>query len=51
MLLYRMEDGSDKPIAFASRSLAPAEKRYAELDREGLAIVFGLEKFYQFLFR
>ena len=41
VLLHRMDDGTDKPIAFASRSLTPAERNYAQLDREALAIVFG----------
>ena len=50
MLSHRMDDGSDKPIAFASRSLAPAEKKYAQLDKEGLAIVFGVKKFHHFLY-
>ena len=50
MLSHRMDDGSEKPIAFASRSLAPAEKKYAQLDKEGLAIVFGVKKFHHYLF-
>ena len=33
VLSHCMDDGSEKPIAFASRSLAPAEKRYAQLDK------------------
>ena len=43
MLSHRMDDGSEKPIAFAFRSLAPAERIYAQLDKEGLAIVFSVK--------
>ena len=40
----------EKPIAFTSRSLAPAEREYSQLDKEGLSIIFGVRKFYQYLF-
>ena len=49
VLSHCMPDGSDKPIAFASRSLSIAEKKYAQPDKEGLAIVFGVRKFHYFL--
>ena len=45
-----MEDGSTRPIAIASHSLIPAERRYAHLDKEGLAIVYGVKKFHYYLF-
>ena len=48
VLLRRIEDGFEQPIAFASRSLAPAEK-YAQLEKEGLAILFGVKKKNQYL--
>ena len=37
-------------IAYASRSLAPAEKNYSQIGKEGLAVVWGAKKFHQFLF-
>jgi len=47
VLSHQLEEGVTKPIAFASRSLSPAEKKYSQLDKEGLAIVFGVQKFHQ----
>jgi len=44
-----MENGDDKPIAFTSRTLATAERHYSQLDKESLAIVFGVKKFHQYL--
>ena len=49
VLAHRLQDESKRPIAFASRTLLPTEKRYAQLDKEGLAIIFGLKKFHQYL--
>ena len=41
-----MQDGKEQPIAFASHSLSMTERKYAQLDKEGLAIVFGVKKFH-----
>ena len=38
-----------KPIAFASRSTSPAEKRYPQLDLEALSIDFALRRFRYYL--
>ena len=50
VLSHQGEDGQEKPIAFASRTLAKAEKNYSQLEKEGLAIVFGVKKFHPYLF-
>ena len=50
VLSHRMDDGSEQPVAFASRSLAPAEKKYSQLDKEALSIIFGVKKFHDYLY-
>ena len=47
MVLSYPKNGSMQPIAFASRTLSIAEKKYAQVDREGLAIIFAVLKFHQ----
>ena len=47
VLSHRLQVGSERPVVFASRSLA--EKGYAQLDKEILSIVFGVKKFNQYL--
>ncbi|KAL6455331.1 hypothetical protein MHYP_G00362250 [Metynnis hypsauchen] len=36
-----------KPVAFTSRALTSTERGYAQIEKECLAIVFGMEKFHQ----
>lgn len=50
VLFHVMEDGSEKPIGFASGTLSAAEKRYSQLDKEGLAIVFAVKRFHQYIY-
>jgi hypothetical protein len=40
----------DKPIAFASKSLTPTEQRYANIERELLAVVFGCQRFHTYIY-
>ena len=50
VLSHKMEDGSERPIAFASRTLTKSEKNYSQLEKEGLAMIFGVKKFHQYLY-
>ena len=50
VLAHCMPDGSEKPIGYASRSLSKAERNYSQLEKEGLACVFGVKKFHSYIF-
>ena len=50
MISHSFPDGSEKPIAYASRTLSSAEKNYTQVEKEVLALIFGLSKFHQYLY-
>ena len=50
VLSHVMEDGSEMPITYASRTLNVVEKRYSQLDKEAAAIMFGVKRFHQYLY-
>ncbi|GBP93681.1 Retrovirus-related Pol polyprotein from transposon 412 [Eumeta japonica] len=50
VLSHIMPDKTERPIAFASRSLTKAEKGYSQLDKEAAALIWGLKKFFQYCY-
>lgn len=44
IMIGQKVDGKVRPIAFASRTLSPAEKNYSATELEALAVVWGLKK-------
>ena len=49
VLSHLDSDGCDHPIAFASRKLSSAERNYSQLDKEALAVVYGVTKFHKYV--
>ena len=43
-------NGKERPVEFASRSLNKVERGYAQIEREALALIFGVRKFHQYLY-
>ncbi|UYV84236.1 hypothetical protein LAZ67_X001628 [Cordylochernes scorpioides] len=49
VLLQRQNDGSKKPVAYASRSLTNVERRYSQIEKEALGSVWAVEHFNDYL--
>ena len=49
MLSYNFADGLEKPIAFVSRTLTDAEKKYSQIVKEWLACIVRVPHFHTYL--
>ena len=47
VISHSYPDGSERPIAYASRTLSSAESKYTQV---ALALIFGLSKYHQYLY-
>ena len=50
VLSYQEGDGSERPIAFAWRTSTTSEQKYAQIERESLAVVFGVTRFHEYIY-
>uniref|UniRef100_A0A914VKS3 RNA-directed DNA polymerase n=1 Tax=Plectus sambesii TaxID=2011161 RepID=A0A914VKS3_9BILA len=49
VISHRLPDGREIPVAHASKTLTTTESRYPQIEKEALAIIFGVTKFQQYL--
>ena len=50
VLFHRYSDGSERPIANVSKTLSQTQRKYSQIHKEVLAIIFALTKFHHFLY-
>ena len=50
VLSHKMPNGAERPIRFMSRTLSKAERNYSQLDKKGLAVIFGVQRFHKYIY-
>ena len=50
VISHHFPDGTEQPIAYASRTLSDSERNYSQIDKEALSLVFGIKRFHNYLY-
>lgn len=50
VLSHQYADGTERPLQYASQTLTVTQQKYSQVDKEAYAIIFGIRKFYQYLY-
>ena len=48
VISYVLPDRSERPISYASRTLSSSECNYAQLEKEALSLVYGVQRFHSY---
>ena len=50
VISHRWPNGTERPIVYASRTLNSSERNYPQVEKEALALVFGVKHFQQYVY-
>ena len=50
ILTQKQKSGEFRPVAYASRTLTPVERRYSQTEREALGVYWGINRWHVYLY-